>query len=458
MRKVGRRTLTFISKAHLKKLVAYSRKPNAISIARELEIDVINTFCPKVETFAISFILQCFHGHAKMIQQYHVDKYFIDLYFPEHKIALECDEPSRHSGASGKTQDKRRETEIKNIIRGCQFVRFEPKRDPAYLATVVNHLIALTNGHKACSSDEEGQDTDQDIHARRAYSSMYHNKFDAVEILKLHTEALRLRKESIRLQTEAFKIQDELIAKFTDAITSGLTSEPSPLGSTSSQPNKADLLSNSKIQQYHKDDLEHVVAVHDGIHAAAKAINGKVPALTFACERHSVYCEHRWFCIDESDPAPMCPREIPATVEFPKRHSGPVAKLSKDGSTIVKVYPSLEKAAIDMDMKQSAAITIAMQTFGTAHGFKWMSYDTCTDAMKDAYDGEVVYEKAQHGIVSTVQQIDPKTKEIIKTYASLQDACNEWETCHKTLNRKSDKNEVYKGFLWRVIKHNANNE
>ena len=41
--------------------------------------------------YRLSHVQEAFKGE-EMIEQYHVDGYRIDLYFPEYKLAIECDE------------------------------------------------------------------------------------------------------------------------------------------------------------------------------------------------------------------------------------------------------------------------------------------------------------------------------------------------------------------------------
>jgi len=59
-----------------------------------------------------------------MVPQYRVGNYRIDLYFPEYKLAIECDEP-QHLHPNNIEADKIRETYI-SLNTGCTFYRFAP--------------------------------------------------------------------------------------------------------------------------------------------------------------------------------------------------------------------------------------------------------------------------------------------------------------------------------------------
>ena len=68
-----------------------SKKPQVLGLAKALGINIHKQKFLSKEQETISIIMQVFKG-IKMIDQYTVGHYRIDLYFPEHKIAVECDE------------------------------------------------------------------------------------------------------------------------------------------------------------------------------------------------------------------------------------------------------------------------------------------------------------------------------------------------------------------------------
>ena len=60
-----------------------------------------------------------------MIDQYKAEKYFIDLYFPEHKLGIEIDE-NNHLDRSNIKEQKREET-IKKI--SYSLIRINPEKE-----------------------------------------------------------------------------------------------------------------------------------------------------------------------------------------------------------------------------------------------------------------------------------------------------------------------------------------
>jgi very-short-patch-repair endonuclease len=101
-----------------------------IFVARPPETDNINM---------LHSILRQFGG----VQQYpvHGRKYRIDLYFPEYRVAVECDE-GHHETKTGKEKDRRRENLLKQTL-DCEFYRFDPFADNFRFSTVAADLVAL---------------------------------------------------------------------------------------------------------------------------------------------------------------------------------------------------------------------------------------------------------------------------------------------------------------------------
>ena len=61
----------------------------------------------------------------KIIDQFKIDKYFIDLYSPEHKLGIEIDENCHLDRL--KIKEKEREETIKNV--GITLIRINPDKD-----------------------------------------------------------------------------------------------------------------------------------------------------------------------------------------------------------------------------------------------------------------------------------------------------------------------------------------
>ena len=66
-----------------------------------------------------------------------MDKYFIDLYFIDHKITVECDEDHHNI-----IQDTERQEFIEKQLN-CRFYRFKPQKDNFIMASVIRDLLQM---------------------------------------------------------------------------------------------------------------------------------------------------------------------------------------------------------------------------------------------------------------------------------------------------------------------------
>jgi hypothetical protein len=87
-----------------------------------------------IETATIGFISEIFKDFNYK-KQYKVNKYFIDLYFIDYKIAVECDEDHHNI-----KNDKIREDIIKKELN-CSFIRYTPNIDN--MPKVINKIMKL---------------------------------------------------------------------------------------------------------------------------------------------------------------------------------------------------------------------------------------------------------------------------------------------------------------------------
>ena len=77
----------FLSLDGVKKVVVGTRKPKAIDLAKMLGIDILSTKILRIEGETLSCILKAFKGED-MKEQYTVDGYIFEIYFPTHKLAI----------------------------------------------------------------------------------------------------------------------------------------------------------------------------------------------------------------------------------------------------------------------------------------------------------------------------------------------------------------------------------
>lgn len=126
-----------INKSGVCSLIASSRQPEAIDLAKMLHLDIDYVLPTYKEQQTLSCIIESFGG-LKMNRQYSIGKYRIDLYFPDYKIAIECDEFGHKD--RNKIYEHNRQKYIEDKL-GCTFIRYNPDEDDFSIFKVINTIF-----------------------------------------------------------------------------------------------------------------------------------------------------------------------------------------------------------------------------------------------------------------------------------------------------------------------------
>ena len=105
------------------------------------ENDIMN----REEYTVTSQIEQVFANEKIKPQHFVLNKYYIDLYFPENKLPVEVDDKAHLH--KNEDEDKKREKEIKEEL-DCEFIRINPSKErfniTVELGKIHNHIIEST--------------------------------------------------------------------------------------------------------------------------------------------------------------------------------------------------------------------------------------------------------------------------------------------------------------------------
>ena len=126
----------YLSEEGIRELVLKSKQPKAADLAKHLGINVHKHKYTSKENDSIEIIMKTFHGE-KMERQFKIGNYRIDLYLPEHKIAVECDEFD-HIGRDINYEIFRQKF-IEEQLQ-CTFVRYNPDDKDFDMALVLNKI------------------------------------------------------------------------------------------------------------------------------------------------------------------------------------------------------------------------------------------------------------------------------------------------------------------------------
>ena len=129
----------FVNLDGVLEIATKSRKPQVLELAKALGINIHKQKFLSKEQETILIIMQVFKG-IKMIDQYTVGNYRIDLYFPKHKLAVECDEFGHNDRDVNYEVTRQKYTEAK--LR-CQFIRFNPDAKDFKIENVLNEIFTF---------------------------------------------------------------------------------------------------------------------------------------------------------------------------------------------------------------------------------------------------------------------------------------------------------------------------
>lgn len=74
------------------------------------------------------------------ITQYRVPPYFVDLFVPSLRLAIECDEYGHFGGGYNSERERRRQEFIEESV-GCRFLRYNPNEPAFNLGVVINAIL-----------------------------------------------------------------------------------------------------------------------------------------------------------------------------------------------------------------------------------------------------------------------------------------------------------------------------
>ena len=127
----------YINEEWIIELLVSSQQPLAKELAEYMGIKIIGHKYVRKEPGTIFTIQKVFEG-ISMKRQFSVGSYRINLYFPEHKLAIECDEYDH------KDRDIDYEIRRQKFIEGqlnSKFIRYNPNAEDFMIESVLNKIF-----------------------------------------------------------------------------------------------------------------------------------------------------------------------------------------------------------------------------------------------------------------------------------------------------------------------------
>jgi len=205
------------------------------------------------------------------------------------------------------------------------------------------------------------------------------------------------------------------------------------------------------VQVYHKDDLKTVVYVFDSITEATRDFKYKNYTASFTCikkaHQHKIlYLDHRWFFIsNRKEPNLKHMRDIGETVITRERNQGQVVMLNIDKTKILKVFKISRHAAEEI-LQHPSAMSSAIKFSTPLNNYYWMRWENVDKSIQDEYlllNSLPEKHKNVRGI--KINQFDPNTNVLIKTFSSYTDIQKELKISPKKIKEIIETNDNYQG-------------
>ena len=205
------------------------------------------------------------------------------------------------------------------------------------------------------------------------------------------------------------------------------------------------------VYQYDPSDLKTWIKKWDCPADVERNMKDISPApLRSSAKNNTIYKDFRWIFISrDSEP----PSEIEPTII--RRHKSPevhfIAMIDIKKTKILAVYQNQKEAVEARNMKCNS-FTRAIKEESVSSGHYWNYFDKCSDEMKMEYlSHSKLPEKFVHHSGKHVQQIDPKTNKVLKTYTSNREICKLFQMSVTKLKDVMKNNEIHQGFKWKSI-------
>jgi prophage antirepressor-like protein len=205
------------------------------------------------------------------------------------------------------------------------------------------------------------------------------------------------------------------------------------------------------IYQYNLTDLKTPIKIYDCPADVERSFPTLSPSqLKRAAENNTIYKNFRWLSLKRDQ---KLPETIPET-KITKHKSSDVkyiAMIDIKKTKILQVFSSQKEALEARNMKSS--FTRAIQNYSLASGHYWKNFDDCSEEMKQDYLAtNKLPERFIQSSGKSVQQIDPKSKQIIATYNSNREVAKQFQMSIISLKKACETGSIHHGYIWCALK------
>jgi hypothetical protein len=453
----GEQYMVFVTYNGLLKIFSCSRKTELIDFSKKVGIDVKNNFYSCIEADTIKCLLKSFSGE-EMIEQYIVgdNDYRIDLYFPQYKIAVECDE-SHHKTITNKLKDLERQSAIKDVLN-CIFIRYDPFCEEFNIFTLINEIFTKIMDYK--TNEKEIFEIEKIKIITNHNDTMIELKYKEfqIEYVKLlELEKMRNINNNIDVISETqYKELEEITLKYNEIqentkIENVIEKPQNEITKPREEVNyvkSREHTRSPKVYQYNPETLE-LIQMYDSIINVIREFHSSSPsALKLAAKNNTIYKDFRWLLVDRNTTdVPV----LPPTVESRTQAIEYIAMIDIQQTKILDVFPSQKEAAMARNLAGFSTISRAIKQKSISSGHYWNLFHRCSQEMRNEYlKTNTLPEQHVKSNGISVIQIHPVTMEKITEYKSITEVLKKFQMSRISLIKASETNEIHNGFRWKT--------
>lgn len=215
-------------------------------------------------------------------------------------------------------------------------------------------------------------------------------------------------------------------------------------------PKKRKASRGNKIQQYDPVDHTKIIATYEGFTDAARHIpTASANGIESACDNKTIYKGYRWFEISRDTPDNTI-FDIGKTAENIQQYKGYIALINYDADKILTVYAN-QKIAGEVLRLSASSIAAAIKRGSRCSGGHLMKYDDLPDCMKTEYLKSNKLPDAFEIKGVKINQIDPITKNVIKSWNNVNAVIRAMAVSRSTLFDACEHGHTVKGFIWSKV-------
>jgi prophage antirepressor-like protein len=281
--------------------------------------------------------------------------------------------------------------------------------------------------------------------------------------LEVEQTKIKLRQQELNLEQEKIKLlQQELELEFKKIDCAHQSIQPQEISQESTSPlvdvttcnfvikKRINGITVPKVYQYIPTNLITPIKIFDSPVEVEREFSDISPGpLRLSAKNNTIYKGFRWVFVNRTMGVPI--NVLPTVI---KRHKSPdidfIAMIDIKKTKIMAVYSNQKEATQARNMKCNS-FNRAINQGSISSGHYWNYFDKCSDEMKtDFLSHSQLPEKYVSSSGKRVQQIDPKTGHILKTYATNREVSKLFQIGIITLKRVMEAGEIAKGYKWKL--------